>query len=790
MTHNGNKIYCVSPSTTGAKGRLASGQGDLSEVARANQVRCLSTPGGGVMPSHPVAPTGYVSPLMRPANKNLSPQGVPSPLWRNTRKNRDDARLSARVRRGRAEDQRNGLTDTHTLWSRHLEREAVLRKEQELSKGVTVQAPTQPGQRKDSSGVKPRGFGALNPDESLEDGCQVKPALRGRALAVIEMMATEFKRYPARPLRDFDCGGLYAAVREVFPEDLDEVEELSIKTARKLEVSVCSVCETRHKGLIEEWKEARFRPQVVDADHLRDFAKAFSNNVEKGWNRRVYPFIPNGHATFSTSRREGGNWNEESFEGSCRPVVVISSGKPRVITLFSEYNTRILTPLHLSLYASLKKRGWLLVGSPTHCQVEALTGEGEYVSVDYQSATDNIKTAYVRQAVECLLSKGEGLTEEERKCLRVLGELRLDPDGPVAESGQPMGSVMSFPLLCIINKTVQDMALSALLSQGKIRFREWTGHRCLINGDDVLTREPRRESPGMLKAQILKHGTSVGLKLNPDKTMVSATKGEINSTLFIDHGGTDQAVNAFPDPFPSPPRVEKVPKTNFGALFMRPEVDDVLGFAFESTTTLQGFLKVVRRNAHILAKQDDKRMYLLPWELRVACSKDRRIRGALLKGPVSQRPVGVNRFPVSPRPEGYDLSRQEETDIINQKVRDIREKVDDFSVKRTVFRTSAVRRPGSVLTVMRQKKPRGMDDTVLTILARAWERKTKETLFQNEGYVLERPEYDCLGILDVSPIQGLVDMIRSARSKPKDRPLLTEADNEMLRDYIAFDWEQ
>jgi len=334
------------------------------------------------------------------------------------------------------------------------------------------------------------------------------------------------------------------------------------------------------------------------------------------------------------------------------------------------------------------------------------------------------------------------------------------------------------------------MALSALLRSGEIRFKEWTGHRCLINGDDVLTREPRRESPGILKAQILKHGTSVGLRLNVDKTMTHAAKCEINSTLFIDHGGTDQAVDAFPDHLPSRPRVERVPKVNFGALFMRPEVDDVLGFALESTTTLRGFLQVVRRNAHILAKQDDKRMWQLPWELRVACSKDRRIRGALLKGPVSQRPAGVNRFPVSPRPEGYSLSRQEETDIINQKVREIREKVGDFSVKRTVFRTSAVRRPGSVLSVMRQKKPRGMDDTVLTILARAWERKTKETLFQNEGCVLERPEYDCLGILDVSPIQGLVDMIRSAQSKPKDRPLKTEVDDEMLRDYIAFDWEQ
>jgi hypothetical protein len=503
------------------------------------------------------------------------------------------------------------------------------------------------------------------------------------------------KRAHALPSR-IECGYLRSAIRSCFGY-LTEVQELSVKTAQKLEKSFCPYCESsKVQDNIRKWKKERFESVQVDDDHLTLFAAQFGRNVELGWNRGKYPYIPNGHACLGVSRREGGTWVQGDFSTACSVASVVSAGKPRIVTLFSEKNNSLLHSLHRSLYSSLSRKGWLLVGDPTNEHVASLNG-GEYISVDYRSATDNIKTAYTRAAIEVLINKGEGLTCDEVLALRCVGSLELD--GARATRGQPMGSLMSFPLLCLINKTVVDLALNDLLIKDQIHFKEWSGHRCLINGDDLLLRDT--SASGALLPVLIANGEAVGLTVNIEKTMVDSEKGEINSTLFV---------NAV-----------KQKKSNCGALFMSPDEGDVIGYSDRSTLTIDGFLHCVRRGRMLLYSQQKKIFGPLPCKRFRAIVRDPSIRSSITGSSVKITEA-ANPFPVVPKPVGYDLTREEEIALIDRRVNRLREEGyrpprGDLPYTVQVSRTSLRR-------ALKRDKPAG--DTQLRVLVDGWELKQKE----------------------------------------------------------------
>nr|UUW21036.1 MAG: RNA-dependent RNA polymerase [Sanya botourmia-like virus 13] len=340
--------------------------------------------------------------------------------------------------------------------------------------------------------------------------CARSKELRRKARAIVKLIRQDQKLKTVHPLPpNIVCGSLRSSVRSMFAPVLTVVQELSIKSSAKAEGQPCSYCADLQIERLEDWKKARRQPQDVDQQHLIKFKDMFARNVPYGWDRgkeRV-SYVPNGHATNCFSRREGGNWNRQEFDREPGVKLVYSAGKPRVVTLYSSFNSQVLKPLHDRLYSVLKRKGWLLVGSPTQGRLERLL-EGcsgqNWLSFDYTSATDNIKLEYVRAMIDVLKQRSVGMSDDEERCLDTLGDLVLD--GSIADSGQPMGSLMSFPLLCLVNKTVVDLALTQLLESGKIRFKEWTGHRCLINGDDLLTRDV---SSGGLVEAIETQGSSV-----------------------------------------------------------------------------------------------------------------------------------------------------------------------------------------------------------------------------------------------------------------------------------------
>jgi len=542
------------------------------------------------------------------------------------------------------------------------------------------------------------------------------------------------KRARALPSR-IECGYLRSAIRSCF-DHLDDLQELSVKTTQKLEKSYCPFCDsTKGPKRVEKWKKERFDAIEVDNDHLALFVSQLGRNVDVGWNRGKYPYIPNGHACLGVTRREGGTWIPGEFSAACDVTSVVSAGKPRIVTLFSERNNAILTPLHHSLYDSLRRKGWLLVGDPTDDVISSLNG-CEYISVDYRQATDNIKVAYTRAAIEVLIDKGVELNDDEVRALRVVGSLEID--GSLATRGQPMGSLMSFPLLCLVNKTVVDLAHNDLLIEGRISFKEWTSHRCLINGDDLLLRD--LQPPGELLPRIVAHGERVGLSVNTEKTMVDAEKGEINSTLF------ENGI--------------KRKKLNCSALFMGQDENDVIGFSDRSTLTTEGFLFCVRRARDRLARQEVKLCGPLPCDRFNALVRDPQLRQSLTTQ-FSRGTKATNVFPVVTKPVGYDLSRQEEIVLIKERVDWLRS-ISYVPPLRTRDGQSEVGRT-SLRIALKRKKPAD-EDTCLSVLAIGWEKKQKELAVAKDT-LSERVPYEhvCDFCSGSSRIEQMVCEIRDLK---------------------------
>jgi len=566
--------------------------------------------------------------------------------------------------------------------------------------------------------------------------CRLGERLRARAKRLLKWYEELGMPRLAKDIpQQIKCGELRSAVRQCFVEKLSPIDELSFKTIQKLEKSCCKECEPRFLEKLSQWKEARFRPVAVDVEHLSRFKRALRQNIEKGWDRQRAPFIPNGNATRQYRRKEGGNWNVEEFSGECRYELVFSSGKPRVVTLYSSENTRRLAPLHYSLYDMLKRRGWLLVGEPTDQHVSRLTGAA-FLSFDYTSATDNIKREYVNAAVEVLEEQADHLEDDEIEALRVLSNLRID--GMETFSGQPMGSVMSFPLLCVINKTVVDMALSAMLDRKEISFNEWSSHPLLVNGDDLLTREVRATTD--LRGEVIKQGSQVGLVVNEEKTMVSERDGEINSTYFQDG--------------------HKLRKFNASSLWMDAGVEDVLGFASQATPDAKTFRKVVRRNLRTLAKQPNKHLTEIPFSLVAVCRKDKKIRAAITSLPKRVAPIKNGVITMDLRPENYGMSRDEEHEAMKEEIERVRERgIARGNEKSPKFGTGVIPAARSFNSVRKQVNKAG-PEIIPACYVRSFIRKVKD-----EGVLREVAPLDLsLPPGDGSQVNRLLDNIRAFKN--------------------------
>jgi hypothetical protein len=161
-----------------------------------------------------------------------------------------------------------------------------------------------------------------------------------------------------------------------------------------------------------------------------------------------------------------------------------------------------------------------------------------WVSGDYKAATDGLSLGVNQCCLELLLKNLSATSRERKICRKVLGAHRVeyhedqtDSCGPdqdlepfLMQNGQLMGSLLSFPVLCLINLAAYWLALE-----------EYTGRRftkdelpVLVNGDDILF----KADAGFYEVWKKWIGRA-GFTLSPGKNYTSPNFLTVNSEAWL-----------------------------------------------------------------------------------------------------------------------------------------------------------------------------------------------------------------------------------------------------------------
>ena len=149
-----------------------------------------------------------------------------------------------------------------------------------------------------------------------------------------------------------------------------------------------------------------------------------------------------------------------------------------------------------------------------------------WISGDYTAATDSIPLEASKALLEGILESIDHEPTKRWAMKEISPHLLVYPpdsgiEPAIQRSGQLMGSLLSFPLLCLLNDcTAQAIGLKS--------------HQYLINGDDILMRTQRKNYP-LWKSVV----QSFGLSLSQGKNYVHSEYGTINSQLIFRDELTD-----------------------------------------------------------------------------------------------------------------------------------------------------------------------------------------------------------------------------------------------------------
>jgi len=178
------------------------------------------------------------------------------------------------------------------------------------------------------------------------------------------------------------------------------------------------------------------------------------------------------------------------------PIGLAESLKIRVITKGPPCTGFVLKPLQKFMWRTLAKHpAFSLIGKPVDVwEVQKRLGRQledgySYLSGDYSAATDNL-APWVSEAIAHRIAENIGLSDgEEELFIRALTQHLVRHSLPGLPStdtpqtwGQLMGSVVSFPVLCIANAAMCRWVIE--LTEGITTSLARTS--LMINGDDVL----------------------------------------------------------------------------------------------------------------------------------------------------------------------------------------------------------------------------------------------------------------------------------------------------------------
>nr|WAK77873.1 MAG: RNA-dependent RNA polymerase [Botourmiaviridae sp.] len=306
--------------------------------------------------------------------------------------------------------------------------------------------------------------------------------------------------------------------RKVIPQELS-AKDIRIKEKKYLEKMT-----TPQETLTKEW--------VTHV--IKYMGKLFKKGWDHAWLRNCEVFTLPTSACVENPRSKGGprGLNRAALRGRYRAFVagrevklsgntvlctIWTGGKWRLVSKF-EASRSFLSPVHQTIYNHLSKKNWLLRGEATPEVFKDFTRrDGEiFVSGDYESATDNLNISLSHLMLDCMRSTSTHIPRtvwlEARKALVAKFE-----NGETQKRGQLMGSLLSFPLLCLANFLAFKWAVKRKVP-------------LMINGDDIVFRCRPAEAENWFKEI-----AQSGLTISKGKTLTSKSIFSLNSTFF--HAG-------------------------------------------------------------------------------------------------------------------------------------------------------------------------------------------------------------------------------------------------------------
>lgn len=322
-------------------------------------------------------------------------------------------------------------------------------------------------------------------------------------------------------------------------------------------------CYSEYKRLDLKHQASVRRTDNVSPEYL-GFARQVSKRLfPRGWDSSYVSLctssIVSSNASFTRGRKAYGPLadhrsqvsylqavlGEEDFKFSvdARFSEVLSAGKVRPLTI-TDSSYEYLRPLHKTLYNFISRFPWLLRGSPTPESFAFVQDEGLFVSVDFEAATDNLSVNVAEAILGAAFTKASWIPPTIRsfalKSLRprIHYEAEFGASGMLLNPekhrsgececfedlamGQMMGSLLSFPLLCL------QTFIFYLWSEGltDLSGRSMRAYnRCLVNGDDLVFKT-------MYPSRFFSMAEETCSVINSKKTHVSERFFNINSTLF------------------------------------------------------------------------------------------------------------------------------------------------------------------------------------------------------------------------------------------------------------------
>jgi hypothetical protein len=211
--------------------------------------------------------------------------------------------------------------------------------------------------------------------------------------------------------------------------------------------------------------------------------------------------------------------------------VVLEPLKARTITASDAHRQFLCTYAQKAIIASCREHPQLALIGGVELNTSLLDrfqvqDEKVIVSVDYKDATDNINMNYTLYAWNSLCD--HFLFEPEVRSMGAeilcggLLHFPLEYDIPdiTQRTGQLMGCILSFPILCILNLAGIRVALS-------VCEKVDANTPILVNGDDALFQANTQQYSAWLDC--IDH---IGFKLSPGKNYTTNDFLLINSTLF------------------------------------------------------------------------------------------------------------------------------------------------------------------------------------------------------------------------------------------------------------------